>query len=324
MGWTKQNRVWFAHGLNYKMKVLITGGCGYVGYSLLQHLLPSNSIDEIVLYDNLYRSNPNFFLGQKMINASKITLVQGDILDNFTLEKSIEKVDIVIHLAAKASTPFADSNSHEFDQVNNWGTSNVAMAIEKSKKVKKIIYLSSISVYGNTKGEIVDENSVTAPKSFYGISKLKGERHINRLSNKVDTYIFRAGNIFGYNPSMRVDAVVNKLMFDAQYKKKIEVHGSGEQKRAFSSVNCISKYLSMVCIKPILKPNLYNLVNFNLSINDVVSEIKSIYPEIELIFLDQHLEMRSITAKSIYQIDYADCSKEFKYNLLDIKNKFSF
>lgn len=205
------------------MKILITGGCGYVGYSLLQQLLPITSIEKIILYDNLYRSNPNFFLGKRMINADKIILINGDILDNFTLEKSIEGVDIVIHLAAKASTPFADSNSHGFDQVNNWGTSNVAMAVEKSKKVKKLIYLSSISVYGNTEGKIVDENSVTAPKSFYGVSKLKGERHIKRLSTKLETFIFRSGNIFGFNPSIRVDAVINKLMFDAQYKKKIEV-----------------------------------------------------------------------------------------------------
>ena len=306
------------------MRVLITGGCGYIGYSLLKFLLPQISIDEIILYDNLYRRNSNFFLGEKLSHASKVSFVRGDILDNFSLEKAIAKVDVVIHLAAKASTPFADSNAHAFDQVNNWGTANVVNAVEKSLKVKKFIYVSSISVYGNTRGQTVSENSVTAPKSFYGISKLKAERHVNRLSKKIETYIFRSGNVFGYNPCIRLDAVVNRLVFDAQFKGKIEIHGNGEQMRAFTSVNCIGQYLTKVCCSDMLSSGLYNLVNYNLSINEIAEEIQNLYPDLELMHLDQHLEMRSITVTSIYDLDFKDCFKEFGIHLLDIKNKFSF
>jgi len=306
------------------MRILITGGCGYVGYSLLQHLLYRAGIDEIILYDNLYRRNPNFFLGQKLFNPQKVKFVQGDILDNYTLEKALEGVDIVIHLAAKVSTPFSDNNAHQFDQVNNWGTAAVATAIEKSDTIKTVIYLSSISVYGSTKGETVNEDAITAPKSFYGVSKLNGEKHIQRLSNKIDTYIFRAGNVFGFNPCIRLDAVVNRLMFDAQYRGKVEIHGHGKQQRAFASVNCIGQYLAKICFEKPLEPGLYNLVNYNFSVNSIVESLKKIYPELETVYVDQHLEMRSISAESKYNVDFKDCFNEFEFHLKDINNHFSF
>lgn len=306
------------------MKVLITGGCGYIGYSLLRHLLFSQDLEEVILYDNLFRRNPNFFLGQKLFNQDKVKFVQGDILDNYTLEKSLEGIDTVVHLAAKVSTPFSDNNSHQFDQVNNWGTASIASAVERSPNVKTLMYVSSISVYGNTKGTTVNEDAITVPKSFYGVSKLNGEKHIKRLSNKLDTYIFRTGNVFGFNPCIRLDAVINRLMFDAQYKGKIEIHGHGDQKRAFASVNCIGQYLSKICFNKPLGPGLYNLVNYNLSVNEIVEKIKILYPELEMIFLDQHLEMRSISAETKHDIDFQDCFNEFEFHLKDIKSHFSF
>ncbi len=306
------------------MKVLITGGCGYIGYSLIMNLLPNDKIKEIILYDNLYRKNTSFFLGNKFLQATKVKFVKGDILDNFTLEETIKDVDIVIHLAAKASTPFADNNAHEFDQINNWGTANVANAVEKSNSVHTLVFLSSISVYGNTEGQEVTEDSITVPKSFYGISKLKGERHIKRLAKTKKVFIFRSGNVFGYNPCIRMDAVINKLMFDAHYQGKIEIHGNGEQKRAFVSVDCIGKYLVKTCESFILEPGIYNLVNYNLSINEIVEKIHELYPTLEIMHLDQHLKMRSISATSKYKIDFEDCFNDFEIHLDKMKSKFSF
>ena len=306
------------------MKILITGACGYVGYSILQHLLLVEQLEKVVIYDNLYRKNSSFFIGNKFPNWDKIQFIQGDILDNYTLEKALRNIDTVIHLAAKASTPFSDTNGHEFDQVNNWGTSLVVNAIEKLENIKRVIYLSSIAVYGNTKGEEVTEESITVPKSFYGISKLKGEKHIKRLNLKKETYIFRVANIFGYNPCLRTDAVVNKFMFDAQYKGKVEIHGTGNQKRAFTSIDCIGQFIAKFCFQEELDSGLFNLVNYNLSVNEIVEYLKVLYPDLETLHLDQHLEMRSITANSIYDIGFKDSINTFEFHLKKFKNQFSF
>lgn len=306
------------------MKVLITGGCGYIGYSLLEELLLKGELEEVILYDNLSRKNSNFFIGLKFPNLEKLRFIQGDILDNYKFERALKGVDIVIHMAAKASTPFADNNSHEFDQVNNWGTAMVASAVEKSDSVKKLIYLSSISVFGNTKGEIVDENTKAIPKSFYGISKFRGEKHIQRLSPKIKTYILRAGNVFGYNPSMRLEAVINRFMFDAQFKGKIEIHGSGEQKRPFVEVTWLGKVIANLALENSQEPGLYNLVNYNLSVNEIADTIKTIFPPLEMIFLDQHIEMRSITATSIKELKPILYVNPLTYYLQNLKHKFRF
>lgn len=325
MGRPEKNRVRTAHRIDKIMRVFVTGACGYVGYSVIQHLLTKQALEELVLYDNLQVRNPNFFLGETMQNTHKVRFVQGDLLDNYTLERALKGIDTVIHLAAKVSTPFADSDTHGFDQVNNWGTACLANAIEQSDSIKTVIYSSSISVYGNSKGEAVNEESLTAPKTAYGASKLKGEKHLSRLSDKVDVYIMRIGNVFGFNPCIRLNAVVNKLMFEAQYKGKVEIHGTGDQRRAFSSVNCVGQYFAKLCFKETdIAPGLYNCVNYNHSINEIVESLRKIYPELEILHLDQHLEMRSIAAESLHDIDFTDCFQAFDFHLMDIKNQFTF
>lgn len=101
---------------------------------------------------------------------------------------------VVCHLAARETTPFASLDAHLFEQVNNWGTVDVVYSAENSG-VSKFIYLSSTSVYGATTphDSLIDENTPTNPKTFYGISKLRGEGHVDRLKAKMSTYILRCG-----------------------------------------------------------------------------------------------------------------------------------
>ena len=154
------------------MKILITGGAGYIGTELVYELNKNPEVKEIVVYDNLSRGNINLFIGSNKL-SNKIKFIQGDILDTRLLRESLKGVDVVYHLAAKVTTPFADQNAHFFEQVNHWGTAELTYAIEESE-VKKFIYTSSASVYGASSQE-ADEQTFPNPKTFYGISKLRGE-----------------------------------------------------------------------------------------------------------------------------------------------------
>lgn len=305
------------------MKILITGGCGYLGCSVLEYLLLTKELEEVIIYDSLYRKNANFFLREKLPNPQKVRFIQGDILDTYTFERALKGVEVVLHLAAKVSTPFADTNGHEFDQINNWGTGIVADVLEQQNSVRKVIYSSSIAVYGDTQGKPVDEESITAPKSFYGISKLKGEKHIQRLSKKKETMIFRIGNVFGYNPCIRLDAVINRFLFDAQTRGRIEIHGNGEQKRPFTSVACVGQYLAKACLQE-HNTGIFNLVNYNLTINEVAAYVQELYPDLEQLRLDQHMEMRSSAATSGTLNNFQDCFESFDFHLQQLKHKFSF
>lgn len=272
------------------MKVLITGGAGYIGTELTIQLEKDPSINEIILYDNLSRNNYNIFLHSR-IKRGKVKFIKGDILDSRKLKEILKGVDIVYHLGARVTTPFSNESPHLFEQVNNWGTAELVYAVEDSN-VKKFIYVSSSSVYGSSDNE-VDINTFPNPETFYGISKLQGEKHVERLFNKIDTYIIRSGNVYGFGVSMRFDAVINKFMFDASFTGRISVNGNGKQHRAFVHIDKLVSVLKNI-ITSGYDSGTYNLVDKNLSVIELSELIKEIYPNIEMIFINQHLKLREL------------------------------
>ncbi|HJW31371.1 MAG TPA: NAD-dependent epimerase/dehydratase [Saprospiraceae bacterium] len=305
------------------MKILITGGAGYIGYSLVKQLLEDvEQLHSITIFDNLSRRNYSFFTEAKF-NHKPIRLIQGDILDGRTLQKALEGMDWVVHLAAKVTTPFADADAHSFDQINHWGTAQLAYAIENSS-VSKIIYLSSIAIYGDGQDPLTEE-SAPLPQSFYGRSKWEGEKQLNVLHRDRKVFILRSGNVYGYNPSYRIDAVVNRFMFQANFLGKITVNGNGDQHRSFIHVDKVANTLVQV-IDGKLDPGTYNLVEHNFSINDITSRIQMLYPKLDIIHANYNLRMKdvitSVPCKIWNTLELRGTT--FEDELLDFKQHFSF
>ena len=276
------------------MNILITGGAGYIGTELTYELAKNSKVEQIIIYDNLSRGNINLFIGSRKLN-DKIKFVQGDILDTRLLKQTLKNIDVVYHFAAKVTTPFADQNPHIFEQINHWGTAELVYAVEESK-VKKFIYTSSASVYGASSHE-ADEKTVPNPKTFYGMSKLRGEDHVSRLFEKgIETYIIRCGNIYGYSKSMRLDSVINKFMFDSHFKGRISINGTGQQHRSFIHIDKTVNILSNLIFSD-LKQGKYDLVEDNLTISSIAETLKNIYPDLEMLFINQQLKMRELKVK---------------------------
>ena len=304
------------------MRVLVTGGAGYVGTGLCQALLGLEEVESVTVYDNLSRHNFNLFIGVQKFDH-RYHFIEGDILDSRNLRKAVAKADVVFHLAAKVTTPFADQDAHLFEQVNHWGTAEVTYAVEESD-VKRLIYLSSVSVYGSgdmAKGIDAELN----PKTFYGISKMRAEEHVRRLENKVKTTIVRCGNVYGYNRSMRFDAVINKLLFDANFHNKINIHGNGEQHRPFVFIDTVTSVLSNL-INPDSVAGTFNLVEHNFSINDIVEVLRELYPEMEMIFINNNMKLRELkvdTSDGNLILDRSDVDL-LRKRLAAFKKEFSF
>ena len=305
------------------MKVLITGGAGYIGNELVYKLTTDKNIDKIVIYDNLNKGNYNLFTGLRKMPHSRIKFVKGDILDGRKFRKALEGVDVVYHLAANVTTPFADQNPHFFEQINHWGTAEVVYAIEKSD-VSKLIYLSSVSVYGSQKG-LVTIDTPLFPRTYYGISKKRGEDQVKRLSDKITTYIVRSGNVFGYSKNMRIDAVINKFMFDAQFENRITINGDGNQHRSFINIEQVVDVMQQMTFSD-LPSGIFNLTDKNISILDLAAEIKEIYPALEMIFVNQHLKMREIKVEKDHRLSslLTIPQKDIKTELIEFKEKFTF
>lgn len=304
------------------MKVLVTGGAGYVGYSLAQQLVALPEVSEVTIYDNLSRKNHNFFISGQF-PKDKIRFVRGELLDQRLLEKEVERTNVIFHLAAKVLTPFADIDSHFFEQVNHWGTATLVNILEK-QPIDQFIYLSSLSVYGRVEDEIT-EDAPLHPESFYGVSKKRAEDHIQRLERKgIQTHIIRSGNVYGFNPCIRFDAVINKFMFDAHVTNRLSIHGSGEQHRAFIHAEKLAFVLGQL-IQGGVAPDIYNLAEHNLSINELSGMVQELYPNLENIYINQHLQMRELKVKLPVKLteQVALPEKSVEEELAEFKGAFS-
>lgn len=305
------------------MKILITGGAGYIGTELTYLLASDPKVEQIIVYDNLSRGNRNLFIGKDKLPRNKVSFIQGDILDSRRFRKALQGVDVVYHLAANVTTPFSDQNPHLFEQVNNWGTAELIYEIEESD-VKSLIYLSSVSVYGAGE-EMKTIESEPDPKTFYGISKLRGEAHVKRLFNKMNTVIVRCGNVYGYSKSMRFDAVVNRFLFEANFQKLITVNGTGKQTRAFIHVEKAALALSKMHSNA-LESGVYNLVERNLAIGEIVEVLRKQIPELEMLFVNQHMPMREMKVQADKKINalFNELNSSLEEEIADFREKFSF
>ena len=287
------------------MKVLVTGGAGYIGSELVFALSKNPKVTSILVYDNLSRGNINLFISKRnRIDKTKIEFIHGDLLDSRKLTKAMSGVEVVYHLAAQTTSISQSIDSSVFEQTNHWGTAEVVYAAEDESSVKKFIYLSNTGIYQGGKTIFSDEESTVNPRDFYSIGKMRGEEHVARLKSKMNAVILRVGNVYGYSPAIRFDSVINTFLFDSQFNNKISIHGSGKQIRPFIGLNKVIQALDYN-VGNELPSDIYNLSDKNLKVLDLVDIFKEVYPDLEFIFINQHIEMKNL--------QIADCEKIKKY-----------
>ena len=194
------------------MKILVTGGAGYVGSVLVP-----------VLIDRGYevRVVDKGFFGTGHLPGDAEVIV-GDVLQ-FDVHW-LDDVDAVIHLAGISNDPMAEFSPELNYTVNAAGAAIVAQAAKRAG-VSRVIFASTCSVYGFSDGEEVDEEQPVSPCFAYAISKLMGERALLCLSDdKFRPIILRKGTVVGWSPRMRYDLVANSMVMSALTKEKIVVH----------------------------------------------------------------------------------------------------
>ncbi|HSZ72469.1 MAG TPA: NAD-dependent epimerase/dehydratase family protein, partial [Cytophagaceae bacterium] len=124
-----------------------------------------------------------------------------------------------------------------------------------------------------------------------------GEEHVRRMFPKLNTLIIRCGNVYGYSSATRFDAIVNRFVFDAHVNNRISIHGSGKQHRSFIHVDKVAHVLNELLSK-VVPSGVYNLSDKNLEVLDLRDTLKDIYPSMEFIYINQHLELRELKVKA--------------------------
>jgi len=298
------------------MNVLVTGGAGYIGSELVSTLNKLDSIDKIIVYDNLSCKQYNLFYGRDHLD--KVEFILGDILDTEKLNQAIKDVQIVIHLAAFVSEPFNHLQNLQYEQVNTWGTLNVVRAIQNSKTVKAALYLSSLSVYGFR--ENIDlEKDKPAPENGYGVSKLKGEDYFKLLNDFCEYSILRSANVFGFNNFLGTEGVLNTFIFDTLVYQNIKIYGTGNQYRPFIFIdNLILKIVNQV--KSASSVELIG-IDFNATMNELKDWLMIKSPSTSYMYINQNQEFPSQSFKidtENMEIELEKAWESFN-NLLTIK-----
>ena len=244
------------------MNFLIIGGCGYIGSRIAKYLLSQKH--NVLIFDSLWFGN-SF---KKQIN---LKIVKGDIR-NFDRLK-INNIETIIHLANVANDPTVELNPNLSWETNVLSSKIIAEHAIKNK-VKKLIFFSSGSVYGLKKEKKVTEDLKLNPISVYNKTKMIAERVFLSYKHKIDIKCLRPATVCGFSNRLRLDVTVNKLTFDAFYKKKIFVDG-GKQVRPNIHIEDIVRIIDHFCLsKKKFKHNIYNIGFENLSILKIAQKIK--------------------------------------------------
>ena len=220
------------------MKILITGGAGYVGSKLVPRLLNLNYhisvLDLMIFGEDVLEKNKN------------LSLIKGDIRDKDLLERIVPGHDIVIHLACISNDPSFELNP-KLGKSINFDAFEPLVNISRKNSVNKFIYASSSSVYGIKSEKNVTEDMSLDPLTDYSRFKADCEKILN--SYKTDDFVtttIRPSTVCGYAKRQRLDLVVNILTNHAFHKKEIKVFG-GEQLRPNIHIDdMIDSYIAII------------------------------------------------------------------------------
>jgi UDP-glucose 4-epimerase len=273
------------------LRVLVTGGCGYIGSALVPQLLDDDRVGEVVVFDSLASGSPANLGGAV---TDDLSFRRGDVREYGDVESATRGVDAVVHLAAITGAASTHDRREETLAVNRDGTENVLTAAGKFG-VDTIVLASSCNNYGRAATTDIDEETEQNPLNPYAESKVAAE---NVLEDAVEKYgingtAVRMSTNYGWAPGIRFNLVVNHFVFRGLTGRPLTVYGDGSNWRPFIHVEDAARAYAEAALEPDAWPQLtYNVgsteENYRIAeIAEVVSE--ELDRDIDITYLeDQH------------------------------------
>lgn len=219
------------------MKVLVTGGAGFIGSNIVESLLADQNIEHVRILDNLVTGSTDN-IGE-FYTSSKFEFIQADIRDYSACLHACDGIDLVNHQAALGSVPRSIDDPLTTNEVNITGTLNVFTAA-REKKVKRIVYAASSSTYGDHPALPKVENEIGKPLSPYAVTKYVNELYADVFARlyKMELIGLRYFNVFGpkQNPKGPYAAVIPLFVESLLDDQPPVINGDGKTSRDFTFV----------------------------------------------------------------------------------------
>ena len=256
-------------------KYLVTGGAGFIGSNIVEELVRLKA-DEIRVLDNFStgsRENLAPFM-------NRIELIEGDIRDKNILSKALRGVDFVIHQAALRSVAKSVEDPFATNDVNVFGTLNLLVAA-KEAGIKRVVYASSSSAYGDVKTFPQKETARPVPISPYGVSKLAAENYCVTFAKtfSLETVSLRYFNVFGprQNPESKYSAAIPAILVKMLKNERPVAEWDGKQSRDFTYVANVAQANLRACVVPKISGEVFNIAcGTTTSILDIIREANKI------------------------------------------------
>ena len=212
-------------------KILITGGCGFIGSHLSEFIFKKYKKSQILILDKITYAAKKKYINN-ILSHKRVKFIKDDILNFKNLNNYTKNVDLILHVAAESHVDNSYNLKDNFIMTNVLGTKNVLEAA-KQNNVKKIIHVSTDEVYGEIYNASFKENSPFNPSNPYSSSKAAAEMIINGYihSYNIPVIIVRANNIFGTR--QHPEKLIPGCCWSFIKRKKFPIHGNGNQKRSF-------------------------------------------------------------------------------------------
>jgi UDP-glucose 4-epimerase len=239
------------------VRVVVTGGAGFIGANLCRMLARQGFVDQVVALDDFSTGSP-----ENLVDSPSVELVEGSILSADDLDSAMAGAQAVVHLAARPSVPRSLADPMATHQVNATGT---LMVLEAARRhdAPHVVVASSSSVYGANPALPKREDMVAMPVSPYATSKLATESYALSYARsfEIPVLAFRFFNVFGplQRASHAYAAVVPTFISCALACKPLPVHGDGTQTRDFTFVGTVASVLTDAIRRRVVDPEPVNL-----------------------------------------------------------------
>ena len=259
------------------MLVLVTGGAGFIG---------SHVVANLAARGHAVRVLDDLSSGHRENVPEGIELRVGSITDIHAVRAAVDRVDVVVHLAAIASVVRSVQAPSAAHQVNLAGTVTLAEAASAAG-VAKLIYASSAAVYGTVERETHDENDQPAPITPYAIDKLSGEHYLRffALQHALDVRTLRFFNVYGPRQlaSSPYAGVIARFATAVLQGQPVTVYGDGEQTRDFIAVDDVAAIVTRH-VEQALTPSLMRIMNVcngtRTSLHDLIDTVSRVVGQV--------------------------------------------